>query len=192
MKLLILEGIDRTGKNTLISNLSKHFDNIVVRHFGHVFGETNIDKKKNIVELYLQEFELYRTNNKAFSNSDIRKSKNDIWIWNRSHISEYVYGSLYRNSNSSWIFELEKKYSFDIDPNIYLVNLTGTPEFLFKQEDGNSVGPAKLEDKRNEILSFNEAVRISCITNKITITVDYNEKYYEQSLITNKVLNFIK
>lgn len=192
MKLLILEGIDRTGKNTLISNLSKHYDNIVVRHFGHVFGETNEEKKKNIVELYLREFDLYRTNNKAFSNADIRKSQNDIWIWNRSHISEYVYGSLYRNSNSSWIFDLEKKYSFDIDPNIYLVNLTGDPNFLFLQEDGNSVGPAKLEDKKNEILSFNEATRISCIANKLTIKVDYNGKYYDENIIANQVLKFIK
>lgn len=191
MKLLIIEGIDRTGKNTLISNLLQFYSNVVIRHFSSAYGLSNIDKYKFQFEFFQKEFMMFRNNSGLFSNPISSKRNEDLWIWNRSHIGEKVYGGLYRKTPTDWIYDMEKQFSFDIDPNIYVVNLYGDPEFLFYNEDGLSIGKT-LENKSNEIQAFREAVSLSSIKNKISIRVDDGfNNYIDSDIITSKVLKFI-
>ena len=44
MKLLIIEGPDRCGKNTLIQQFLNQAENSVVRHWGAAKGETDEEK----------------------------------------------------------------------------------------------------------------------------------------------------
>jgi hypothetical protein len=112
-------------------------------------------------------------------------------IWNRSHIGELVYGTIYRDSQpETWVMNLEHKYCFDEADNIYLVYLHADPEFVIKQDDGKSYS-ANLEDKKTELSKFNDACNRSSIRKKLFVKVNENGEYKSQQDILNSVFTFI-
>ena len=112
-------------------------------------------------------------------------------IWNRSHIGEMVYGSIYRNSNpQDWVMQLEDQFNFDKDLDVYLVYLYADPEFVVKEDDGKSYS-AKLEDKRKEIDEFHNAINKSKILNILKIKVNEDQDYIDQQEIVKDVKQFL-
>jgi len=183
MKLVIFEGIDRTGKNTQINNLINKYSNVNIRHWRAP------DSKSHINSQYAQKLKFHQ----EFNNYLIEKRLNnsDLLIWNRSHVGEYCYGSLYRNTKSDWIFDLEKIYKFYEDNNVYLINFYADPEFILYKDDGKSLGRT-LELKQKEINLFQEAVDLSHIINKINIKVNNkNDDFIPEQEIFGKILDFI-
>lgn len=190
MKLLCLEGCDRTGKNTLIQSLLSIAENSVVRHFGTAKGETFLEKNANQFSFFDKEFKL-AGRREDFTIYDPIRYPYDLWIWNRSHLGEYVYGSLYRNSKPEWIFELERTNNFHIDPNVYHILLYAEPDFLCKMDDGKSF-TSKVEEKEKELNLFKYAFGRSLIRNKLAVQVDDgNGNYRPQIDIFNEVKQFI-
>ncbi|HRW22613.1 MAG TPA: hypothetical protein P5509_11635 [Bacteroidales bacterium] len=172
MKHIIVEGVDRTGKDTLISWLCSQSNNYTVRHFTKPQGNTNqerIDFQKKDFE---NEFHLSFYRNKP----NYTPQPNDMYIWNRSHIGEYVYGQMYRKYDPSWIFDMELQFNFDMSDDIYLILLYADPKFLIEREDGHSLS-SKLEDRETEIQLFLDAVDKSHIQNKLTLKVNDTEGY---------------
>lgn len=187
MKLIIIEGTDRCGKDTLIESLSQDYTHNIKRHWGYPIGETNEEKTAYQLNFFNWEFQLY---------SILQTARNDIndnsaIIWNRSHIGEFVYGTIYRNSNpETWVMDLEKKFFFDLADNIYLVYLHADPEFIVSQDDGQSYS-ARLEDKKLEDSKFFAACEASSIQKKLYLKVNEGTKYKSQQDILNTVINFI-
>jgi thymidylate kinase len=190
MKLLVIEGCDRTGKNTLIKSLLALSENSVVRHFGTAKGKDNVEKNANQYKFFDKEFQL-ASRRHEFEIYDPVRYPNDLYIWNRSHLGEFVYGSMYRASKPEWIFELERSYNFHIDPNVYHVLLYAEPEFLCKNDDGQSY-TANVEEKEKEINLFKYAFSRSVIRNKLAVQVDDSKgNYRSQTDIFNEIKNFI-
>lgn len=192
MKLLIIEGPDRTGKNTMIKKFIEQAENSVVRHFGAAKGESDYEKRQFQFDFFSKEFELASERRKFDIPDKVRYPK-DIWIWNRSHLGEFVYGQLYRDTSpEKWVIPMEKKYSFDLDPSIYLVLLTGDPEFLCGVDDGESFSD-KVEDKTEELKWFSAAFHYSTIVNKLTVSVTDNDRkqYRNQDDIFAEINNFV-
>lgn len=187
MKLIIVEGGDQVGKDTLIESLSQYYSQVINRHWGFPKGNTNEEKTAYQKESFDWEFRLCNLLQSGYNFIN----PNTTIIWNRSHIGELVYGSMYRDSNpESWVMDLEKKYYFNEADNIYLVYLHADPDFIASQDDGNSYSD-RIEDKRIEFQKFHDGCTRSIIRKKLFLKVNEDGKYKSKQDILNSVLNFI-
>lgn len=186
MKLLIIEGGDRTGKDTLINQLCTLHSNVIKRHWTFPKGENNDQKTIYQKNQFGLEFTLWANLSRPNVFPDM------LMLWNRSHIGELVYGSIYRDSNpASWVLQMESLFLMDESPEVYLVYLYADPEFVVKKDDGKSYS-AKLDDKAREISTFHDAIDASRIGKKLKIKVNNGDNYVPQDLILQQVLHFIK
>lgn len=192
MKLLIIEGPDRCGKNTLIKNLTSQAENYVVRHFGSAKGKDDQEKRANQFNFFKKEFELASKRPLFDMNDPVRYPK-DLWIMNRAHLGEFVYGKMYRETHpEQWVMQMETLFGMDIDPTVHLLLLTAPAEFLCKRDDGLSFSSNVME-KQAEIAAFENAFNQSKIINKKILDVSNGEDYLDESIIleqVNKFLNF--
>jgi thymidylate kinase len=197
MKLVIIESGDGLGKNSLIKGLCDHYnyDNMTLRHFGK--PPKNLSPEKVLefqFKCFNYEADLYHYI-KDLSDMNYNYFENII-IWNRSPLGEYVYGSMFRKANPQLIKDLltyYEKFSLNClnDNNIYLISLTSDPEFFLKQEDGQSFSKT-LQEKTKELELFKEVHEFSNIKNKLMIKVDNEGLFRLKADILNEVLNFIK
>jgi thymidylate kinase len=194
MKLIICEGTDVIGKNTLIEGICDHYeyDNIMVRHFAK--PPKDLDGKE---ALDFQMLTFICENNllKHISERDkeIYSYHESIVIYNRSYLGEYVYGQMFRNISKE---ELEKKitnfeeyFISNYDPK--LVMLTADPSFCLEREDGHSFSQT-LEQKTREIELFDEVYDLSSIKDKLKIKVDDLDGFIPKEKILKQVTKFLK
>ena len=180
MKLIIIEGLDNVGKDTLINSLLKKYNRSKMVHWGFPLGATNEEKtdyQKTSFDYYMKDYSFQNLSNGL-----------DILIWNRSHIGECVYGPIYRESDPEWIYEMEKAYL--LKDNVYLVYLHGDIEFLLKNDDGESF-TTDLKKKRREQKAFEKAINKSQIINKLNIKVNDGDNYINKSGILKAVRSFV-
>ena len=198
MKLIICEGGDNLGKSTLIEGLCKYlkYDTVMIRHFGKPpkgmspaetldFQFKCFDNEARFLHKAAQLFTFTRFN--YYPNT---------FIWNRSHIGEYVYGQMFRGSEQkeilnkllTWEDQVLKWYR---GIEIYLITHDADPEFFLKNEDGDSYAKT-LEDKTKELKLFKEIHELSHIKNKLLIKVDENGKWRPREDVLNEVLKFIQ
>jgi thymidylate kinase len=190
MKLLIIEGPDRCGKNTLIRNLLSQADNSVVRHFGSAKGSTDLEKRNHQYHFFRKEFQL-ASNRHLFEMPDRERYPRDLWIWNRAHLGEFVYGKIYRETHpEEWVMQMETQYGLDMDPSIYLLLLTAPPDFLCRMDDGLSFSN-QVDKKLQEINAFDGAFRKSQIMNKMIVDVTMNDQYRDPQEIFEEVNKFL-
>ena len=190
MRLLLIEGPDRVGKNSLIKNLCSQSENYIVRHWGPAKGDTDFEKRNYQYQFFKKEFQLASERNK-YEMPDKQRYPRDIYIWNRSHIGEWVYGDLYRKTNPhEWVMRMEKDFSFDIDPSVYLLFLWAPAEFLANRDDGLSFS-GKTESRSAELIRFEHAFEQSKIMNKLMLNVSDGDKYRPESEIFEDVNKFL-
>jgi hypothetical protein len=195
MKFLIIEVTDRTGKDTLISSLMKECGLVILRHFSKAIGENDEEKMRNQIHLFSSEMKKTQSR-KIFENDNlIEPLSKKLMIWNRSHLGDFVYGSLYRDTKpQDWVINLETQFGFDTDDEIYLVLLTGDPTLLAINDDGDSFS-SEIEDKTKELKLFDQAISLSKIKNKLIInvtdTVDEISIYKSPDKILQEVKNFV-
>lgn len=191
MKLLLIEGPDRCGKNTLIKNLVTQAENVVVRHFGSAKGNTDLEKRNFQYQFFKKEFALAALRSQ-FEMPDKERYPRDIWIWNRAHLGEFVYGKMYRETHpEEWVMQMEPLFGMDLDPSVHLLLLTAPPEFLCKRDDGLSF-TNDVEKKKAEILAFRNAYDQSKIINKMILDVTDGKDYLKEEIILQKVNEFLK
>ena len=184
-KVIIVEGPDRVGKDSLIKRLSEHFNNQVkVIHAG-------IPTSKDLYSYYYDGL-LHDTLDAYYSH------KFNAIIHNRSIYGEYVYGTKYRNENPDEIKTLISKLevgqlkSFILNSDLYLVLLTcDDVSTLLKNDDGLSIS-SKQSDIENEISLFNDIFEVSTIKNKFKVTVNSGNTFKSKDDIYKSVINFIE
>lgn len=197
MKLIIIEGGDNLGKSLLIEGICKHFnyDNIIIRHFGKPpKGLT----PKEVLDFQFKCFEVEATRYKKFREDRFNKYQyfEDILIWNRSHLGEYVYSQMFREGDPK---ELKNKllayeglhFAAHQDVPVHLITLTASPKFFLSKEDGQSFSK-NLNQKTQELKLFKEAHEFSLIRDKLLVKVDKNEEFRTKEAIIKQVINFIK
>lgn len=185
MKLIIFEAQDRCGKDSHIQFLVKRLKNYTVRHWSFPQGTTPAEQTAWQKLSFNEEFHLHSFLRHHFSADD------HVLIWNRSHIGELVYGTLYRDSNpQSWVPQLETLYGFAQNPEIYLIHFTADPEFLSQNDDGKSYDQS-VEKKAREAELFTEAIQQSTIQNKLTIKINNGNIYKDFDSIASEIGSFI-
>jgi thymidylate kinase len=188
MKLIIIEGTDRVGKDELCQWLSTKADNLYYRHWGFPKGETKEDQIRWQQYSFKKEFDFFTSikNDKYFG-----AGEDTMMIWNRAHLGEVVYGTLYRDYDpESWIYNLESLYAFDQNAEIYLILLEADAEFVCANDDGESFTNDVIK-KKTEIALFNKAFNNSIIQNKIKIQVNEGNDYRDRESIRTEISDFI-
>ena len=181
-KLIIIEGQDRAGKSTLIQSLIRTLPNCLVTHWGSATGSTDMEKKANQQQFFINHMETWR----YLQGSPINPQH---LIWDRAHLGEYVYGTIYRDTQpDTWVPQLEEEYLAGDD--VYMIYLCGTPEFLLRNDDGESF-TVDIAQKTAEANAFLVAFQKSQVNRKLLIVVDTGDSYRPQAEILNQVLQFI-
>lgn len=196
MKLYIVEGGDRLGKSTLISKIcqSANYDNVTIRHFGKppkTFPE-NVTPFEYQKQCFEKEGLLLQTLDNMDKDEPYNYYEN-IVIWNRSHLGEYVYGHMFRDNSKEEILkylkEFEERYLLNIDVRLILLS-ADNPDFFYKQEDGKSLSKS-LKNKEIELNLFNKVFDETQIYNKYKMIVNYGNKYKNPDLIYLQILDFL-
>ena len=174
-KLIIVEGMDNTGKTTLINRLESVLsktNNSIVKTI-HLTKPPK-DVPEDEIDSYMNTY--YDTIISQLLDQHFY-TLYDYIILDRGYISEYVYGPLYRNRNELDItvnnLIYEKKLIKLYEDNIYLILLNSdTNTFLINNEDNQSLSKIneKLLNKERE--KFIEGFNNSLICNKSIYTVD--------------------
>lgn len=191
MKLIIIDGVDNTGKNTIISNLLNEYDRIKLIHCQKPKAKDPIEAAQEQVQTY------YDLLDELLYDYDDQYFHLDATIYNRSWYGEYVYGCMYRNNHEQSVVNLitdienELNTVFSPEDIIFITLLSNNEQFLIKHDDGLSIS-TKLDNKREEIKRFEEIFNISTIKNKKIIYVNNGEEFRSREEIWNEIITFIK
>lgn len=170
-KLIIFEGLDNTGKTTLIDRFIRILKQLQYTY--KVIKADNPLKGYNIDELTLEQIQVITDNYyKDFINNIAEASMRfNYIILDRSWISEYVYGEIYRKQDPLHIIEnniiyerkLLKLYGEDY---IHLYILIASAKFVIAHDDGLSLSEKDTLKINNEISLFNKVMDLTLIQQK--------------------------
>lgn len=171
--VIIIEGQDRTGKDTLIKKLVKtYFDKspFII----HCIGTDKKDSEglKASKKYYYDLFNLIESSNNNF-------------ILNRSHIGEYIYSPIYRGYSGDYIFELEKTLSNK--KNYFLIGLIDSSAEALKREDSESLSKGSQDLFFKEQNLFTNAILKSRLPNSKKILLDIKDK--NEDVVFNIIKN---
>ena len=183
-KLIIIEGTDNVGKDTVINQLLDRYKDAKVYHCEKPKSK---DAKEAAKEQYNSFLSLAKENS---------VSKDTTIIHNRSWYGEYVYGVKYRNNDENEvkksILEFENILLSNIDDVCLIMLLSNNSDFLVKNDDGLSISKAKKELIEDETKRFEEIFKFSTIPNKCIIYVNDGENWKSKEEIINKIYEIIK
>ena len=186
MKVIIIEGPDNTGKNTLIQHILD--SNLIV-------SLIHCDKPKSN-EPFLEQQKLFLSHAEKTIKESIEQ-KTDIVIFNRYYQGEYVYGQMYRNGDP---IKIKKMVSILEDyllnnigyDNIYYVQLNSqSPYLLKKNDDGKSLSKADLEKIQKEIDLFNDIYKFSKLK-KMKLCISDGDNFRKRENILKQFIKFIE
>lgn len=184
MKIIIIEGTDNTGKDSLISRILEEYPTATLIHCSKPYSKNN-----NLAAI--EQDTLFQTYINAI-NSGVY-SGTHVLILNRSWIGEYVYGVIYRGRNSDEvkrnILNYEKQL---INQEVYYIQLLSTSsELLNKNEDNKSLSNGNITLIAEEVQRFEDIFEASSIKNKKLIYVNDGDKFRSKESIQSEVLKFI-
>jgi hypothetical protein len=130
-KYIIIEGMDRCGKDTQIGLIQKKFkeETFHVFHYAKVPFKLQGDHINYNHRLYKDMFMMMYEN--------LGSDRN--FIFNRSHLGESVYAPKYRGYDGDYVFDIESNFSGLLEDQLILIALVNTPEILMEREDGDSL-----------------------------------------------------
>ena len=187
---IIIEGMDRTGKDTQIDLLISKFSDKIF-HKLHYTKLPFKDKEHQIKYSKLLYEEMFNLMDKCnYSNMNL--------IFNRAHLGEFVYSPKYREYSGDYVFSLERDWFYKLDSinrfNTFLIVLVNDDyNSLLNREDGDSLS-SKKEDLEYEFNAFSKAVQYTLIYNTLLINCkdlsieDVHNLIYE--FITKKLHGF--
>ena len=126
------EGIDGAGKSTLIKELTTRCNfpnaNIQSHHFEFPLGKTDLEKYwyqygqfKMMFDMLKEKYKAMKEMTNVFGDRDFDAGENDLFIFDRGHLGEYVWGPLYRKKFPMYLPKLEREYVDKINAGIVLV-----------------------------------------------------------------------
>lgn len=189
MKIVIIEGLDNVGKDTIINSISKDYKNKLMIHSQKPKADT---PEKQFIEQQNTFYSLSINNVIEYKNN-----KHDIIFHNRSWYGEYVYGCLYRNADEdlvkTMILNCEKNLIHNVNPkDIYFIMLLSSSiDFLIRNDDGLSISNAKKELIEKEANRFKEIFDCSIIPNKHIVYVNDGNQFRSKEDIYNEITKIL-
>lgn len=168
--VVIIEGADALGKSTQINELVKAAqERDIVPHILHYSNVKAFGKNKDMIRNFsVSEYDsIFKFMEEYAMTSD------DLFIFDRCHLSEYVYSPMYRGYDGYYIFASERRIVPTKD-YVKLVLFTDTAENVIERDKKRGDGLSfslDVDKKREELQKFEEAFEESSIEKKKLITV---------------------
>ena len=193
MKIIIVEGTDRTGKDTLINELKNMSNHTLIIHCGKPVGNTLKEQNRNqniLFNDYLKK--IYE--DKYFGVCD-------LIIFNRAWYGEYVYGTIYRERDKEDVLKMincveqdlklfnNAKCKTKLDGVYYIQLINDSTKLALSNDDGNSISIDENNILRETSL-FHEIFNKSQIKKKMIIVND-GDKFRDKNEILKEALDFI-
>ena len=166
MSIYIIEGIDRIGKSTLVSNIMKNngFHNVV--HYERPMKSPFYNNS-----LYDYQYASFVSGFELIKNA----SHLTNIIFDRFHLGEYVYAPLYRGYDGNYVFtDLEQTYKNSLDDVKLILLITHDLDII--SDDGESFDYAARGDEQQ---AFVDAFYNSSIKDKRIIHTTYNGEWID-------------
>ena len=178
-KLIIVEGLDNTGKTTLVNRLNTVLTNLNNKvHIIHLEKPPKTVKDEDIVS-YTKTY--YDTIISQLTDPKIYNLY-DYIIIDRCHLSEYVYGPIYRHRDKLDIVEDNLLYEYKLFDKYKNLNIKNSNIFLF----------LLMSDDNDFLINHDDNKSLSnCDHSKINAEREEFYKAYEMSLIDNKYIFYV-
>lgn len=197
IKHVIIEGIDRLGKDTLIQGIQSNLGFCQVLHY----------QKPIVLKKY---YEIAHDSSNATSSDDNLKSalvqyqaasframfsllhtSSPTIICNRAHLGETVYAPRYRKYSGDYVFDIESSFDFAGGPlEKTLLVMLFTTDFSIVSDDGQSFDVTKREEEQADFL---KAYERSKIKNRMKIDVSNgNGRFIRPEYIVDLVCNKLR
>jgi len=179
---IIIEGIDRLGKDTLQSGIINTFGYHHVIHYSSP-KNTNFYKNDDGFD------EQFWFQHDSFLNGFDLLEKDGKFIYNRFHLGEFVYSQRYRNYDGSYVFGIEKMFRRACQ-NVKLILLC-TSNFDMMEDDGKSHDFSKRELEQAD---FYKAFEMSHVEHKYKVDVAASDGsgYRSRESILDEVVTKLK
>ena len=194
IKHIIIEGVDRLGKDTLIKGIQDRLGFFQVLHYQKpllldYYVKASIMMHGDGVpsEIKKQSLWLYQQASFRSMFSMMASSGTTRFICNRSHLGESVYSKRYRNYGGNYVFDIEESFNYSEGPlEKVLLVLLQTSDFSFVSDDGESLDVTKREEEQAD---FIDAFHRSIIKNKLALDVhDGHGQFVSPEKILNSVI----
>ena len=195
MKSIIVEGIDRLGKDSLIDGIMNrlgyfqtvHYQKPMLLDYFLTEARRNLDKADDAIDDQVKSYAFKAYQQQSFASMMGMLCSQQRFIMNRSHLGEYVYAPRYRGYDGNYVFDLEKSF---INESCFhmttLVVLLHTSDFSFVKDDGLSFDFDKKEEEQHD---FIKAFERSNIEHKVMIDVsDGNGNFVPKEQILDTVI----
>lgn len=179
LKSIIIEGIDRTGKNTLIDGIKNQLGYFQTVHYQKPeildsfmkLARHQLDLPDDSMHPKVTKAALKHYQAQSFSDMFKLLSTDVRFIMNRAHLGEFVYAPRYRGYSGDFIFDIENSFKEDQTSNFHdttLLVLLHTSSFDFMKDDGLSFDFSK---KDEEQMDFVRAFEKSDIKHKLMLDI---------------------
>jgi hypothetical protein len=167
MKVVIIEGIDNTGKTTVIHELMNRYDRV---YYMHATKPDETDPVKCAIE----QKKYFHTMVEDIRRVEQSNLNVDLVILDRSWIGEYVYGCLYRGNGDDFVksmisncYSLLRNAGTGFFPlNFSTILYTASPEFCASNDDGESISEGNVDAIKKEVDRFEEIMESDCVIGK--------------------------
>jgi thymidylate kinase len=195
MKIIIIEGTDNVGKDTVIKRLEKEFINCAVIHCEKPPHANSKDmalfQQSSFTKLMGDTLYQYTAYKRLGIGDEF------ALIHNRSWYGEYVYGCMYRDNDPKFVKHMIRSLETIITKVIepidicYITLLSDNMEFLARNEDGSSLSSGKIDLMEKETQRFKEIHDYSIIKNKHIVYVNNGTMFRDANDIYNEILSYI-
>ena len=191
---VIIEGVDRLGKDTLIQDLQDRLGYFQVVHYQKPlllakYSQEARNSLKEGQDVKTEALKSYQFN--SFMTMFKMMRGNTRILCNRGHLGETVYAKRYRGYDGNYVFDIERMFNYTDGPleHVLLV-LLHTSDFSFIVDDGLSLDVTKREEEQADfIAAFNK----SSITNKLMLNIcDGHGGFIPRDRILDSVCNQLK
>lgn len=176
MSIIVVEGIDRLGKGSIIKGIIEEYG------YRHVIHYSKPVKSKVYRSLQEYQYDSFRRGFECLKTLDIH------YIFDRFHLGEVVYSPRYRGYDGKYVYNLED-LNLTLLRRMWLI-LLYTDNFEFLVDDGNSFD---FDKKQEEMDDFVNAFHKSKVPHKIMINVHNGHGDYKRfDEILTEALTFLK
>ena len=159
--IVIIEGMDRCGKSTLVDSLRKH----VMTDPG-TFVHHSVSPPKDVKDPNKWELDNYRSLIEFAS--DANASGRSV-LFDRFHLGAYVYGVKYRGQSENIISEIEEGFP-SFTKEAILITLVDYPSAIVERDDNDSIESSEA-DFQESYDAFVRAFTDSKIEKKIMLNI---------------------
>lgn len=200
-KIIIIEGMDNCGKDTLIQHIQSMFNGSIMIHSSSPASKDNTYAALEVKATQQNIFEKIEFIIKSDANKVVMGNEMyDCWpiILNRSMYGELIYGPKYRHAGYDFVLDYVRDIELKLeslrlnDNDVYYIQLvTDSVDFIQKNDDGKSLSKNDTEALQDEIDMYNMLYKTVGLSNKLLVTVNIKDRFKAKEVIFNEVDNFI-